>query len=185
MFSVGIVTTFVLLGLYLLILRAIKVGNSQWDKNHDAASCSLGFGIVALVIAGLWLIIGIVAPYTKQIADFTQVKGTLAQVALYKERRDNLVAMVKTELTKYPEYEKTVLGKITPEILLSFPTLRSNETIVKTVEEIVKLEDAVYKIRAELIKTQTEMFFREISPWVLYVTPYQALVGEANPVTVK
>lgn len=185
MFSVGIVTAFVLLGLCLLVLRAIKVGNSQWNKGGDPASFSLGFGIVALAVAGFWLTIGIMAPYTNQIADFSQVKGTLAQVALYKERRDNLVAMVKTELAKYPEYEKAILGKITPEILLSFPTLRSNETIVKTVEEIVKLEDAVYKIRAELINTQTKMFYREISPWVLYVTPYKSLVGEANPVTVK
>ena len=185
MFSIGIIVVLAVLGLYLLVLRAVKVGGGQWTKDEDAAGCSFVFGIVFLVIAGLWLTMAIVAPYTSQISDFSNVKGTLATVTLYKERRDNLAAMVKAELAKYPEYEKAILGKITPEILLSFPTLRSNETIVKTVEEIVKLEDAVYKIRAELIQTQTKMFFREISPLVIYVTPYQTLTGETNPVAAK
>ena len=89
--------------------------------------------------------------------------------------------MIRAELAKYPEYEKKIIGDIKPTILLQFPVLKSNETIVKTVEEIVKLEDQVYKTKAKLITTQQEMFYREISPWVIYVTPYKTLIGEANP----
>ncbi len=90
--------------------------------------------------------------------------------------------MVKVELAKYPEYEKKIMGNIRPQFLLQFPKLKSNETITKSVEELVKLEDAVYKIRLELLAIQQEIFAREISPWVLYVPPYQKFFSEQNPI---
>lgn len=93
-----------------------------------------------------------------------------------------MVAVVRAELSKYPEYEKKIFGDIKPEILLQFPVLKSNETIMKTVEQIVKLEDDVYKLRSRLIEIQSDIYWREIFPWVIYVTPYQRFFGEPNPV---
>lgn len=120
--------------------------------------------------------------YSMQISDFSAIRQTQNTINLFVERRDNLAAVIRAELAKYPEYEKKIIGSIAPQILLQFPTLKSNETIIKTVEEIVKIENDVYKLRAVLIQIQTQIYYREITPWKLYVTPYEKFFGEKNPV---
>ena len=181
MFSLIVVVFIALFGVFLLVLRENGLKNRGWEKNEGRTVVSVMFGIVSLVVAGLWFSVMTLGSYRAQLYDFSELKGTRAEIALYQERRDNLAIMVKTELSKYPEYEKKIIGDIKPAILLQFPALKSNETIVKTVEEIVKLEDQVYKTMAKLIETQQKMFYREISPWVICVTPYKTLIGEANP----
>ena len=182
MFSVSMIVLLSLVGVFLLVLRDANLKNGSWKHGTDPSMSAALFGGLALVAAGIWLAVATLGSYTAQIQNFSELKGTQAGITLYEERRDNLVVMVRTELSKYPEYEKKIIGDIKPSILLQFPVLKSNETIVKTVEEIVKLEDRVYQTRAKLIKTQTEMFLREISPWVIYATPYKTLMGAENPV---
>ena len=181
MFNLVAVMLIELFGVFLLVLRADGLKNRGWKQEEYRTGDSLRYGMTSLVVASLWLVLATVAPYTSQLSNLSELKGTSAEIALYQERRDNLAAMVRAELSQYPEYEKKILGNITPSILLNFPVLKSNETIVKTVEEIVKLEDQVYKTKARLINIQRKMFYREISPWVIYVTPYKTLVGEENP----
>lgn len=123
--------------------------------------------------------------YAMQIADFSTIRQTQSTINLFVERRDNLATIIRGELEKYPKYEKKIIGNITPQILLQFPVLKSNETIIKTVEEIVKIENDVYKFREELIQTQARIYYREISPWTLLVTPYEKFFGEKNPVAKK
>lgn len=169
MFTLLLAAVLVLIGLILLFA---EVGDG---------GAFVFFLIVAIVIVAF----GILVPYTGQLSDFSSVKQKQSEINLFTERKDNLTAVIKTELAKYPEYEKKIMGGITPQILLQFPQLKSNETIVKTVESIVNLENDVYKLRRELIEFQTNIYWREISPWILYATPYEKFFGEKNPVAAE
>lgn len=185
MFSIGGVLIFVALAIYLALkahkLRRVEI---QTQESKDHGVLAYFFSWVFCVVAVVWLALAIAIPYSEQIGDFTGVQATKGKISLYQERRDNLVAVVKVELSKYPEYEKAILGNINPQILVSFPTLKSNETIVKTMEQIVKLEDDVYKLRGGLIDQLRGMYEREISPWVIYTPSYEHFFKEKNPLSV-
>jgi hypothetical protein len=185
MFSIVATVIFSIVALGLVMLRKGRIASKTWKMEYenakDKAAACVVFAVICWIITAIWLSAMSVGPYTCQLSDFADIKKAKQEIQLYSERRDKLVEIVKVELAKYPEYEKKIVGNIQPQILLQFPNLKSNETIVKTVEEIIKLEDSVYKIRASMIETQKKMFYRELSPWVIYVTPYQKLFSQQNP----
>ncbi len=146
-----------------------------------------GFVVLAVIACIIFLIVGVINldNFSRQIGDFTTLKALDKKITLYSDRRDNLTNIVRTELSKYPEYEKTIMGNINPQILLSFPQLKSNETMLATVKQILELQDKVYDLQKELIEIQQGIYYREISPWIIYVTPYEKFFGKSNPLLTK
>lgn len=174
MFSV--VAALIFFGIAVVLFVASRFASK------DNKGIVFGWGVVSVIVGVIWLLSATIGSYSNQLEDFSSVKQTKQEIKLFSERRESLVAVVRAELSKYPEYEKKILGDIRTEILLQFPVLKSNETIMETAKQIVKLEDDVYKLRSDLIKIQGCIYWREISPWVIYVTPYQRFFGELNPV---
>lgn len=142
------------------------------------------FGVFAVIFT-LVCLIGTAADYSLQRTDFTKIRSLEKKVQLYEAKRDNVSLIVRAELRKYPDLEKQVIGKINPSILLNFPKLQSNQTMTETLKQLLKLENEVYNFREKLIDVQQVIYAREISPWVVYVTPYQEFLGEENPVSVS
>lgn len=181
MFSIGVflILTFVS---YLLYRYYTRIKNTSIDLEFIVA----GFTIVLGIIAVVFIIIITSFPYASQLNDFSKIRGIETKIAVLKERKDSLTVMVKTELDKYPEYEKGIIkGLGDAQILFRYPELRSNETISKTVDDIVKIQDAVYNSRIELIELQRIIYSREVSPWFVYVTPYTKFFGERNPILLE
>jgi len=176
MFSIGTVIFFVVLGVFLMVLAI------RGEEEKDGQAAAFVFSLIFWVIAVIWLGCMTLGSYTRQINDFSAIKQMKQEVLLYSERRDKLVGIVRIELAKYPQLEKEIIKGIHPQILLQFPVLKSNETIMKTVSEILKLEDEVYKVRANMLVFQRAIYYREISPWTIYCTPYRKFFGEPNPV---
>lgn len=140
-------------------------------------------GTIIIIIGAIALMVAVMRPYTLQIEDAVAVKAMEKKIMLYTARKDNLIAVVRAELEKYPKYEKAIMSGIKPQILLSFPELKSNSTMLETVKQIVALENDVYKLRAEQIDIQQWMYYREISPWTLWAKSYKNLLGADNPVS--
>ncbi|MFA6407367.1 MAG: hypothetical protein WCV80_01525 [Candidatus Paceibacterota bacterium] len=174
MFSKIAVTIFVVVGIALTVLSGY-----QMEDSDGQSVCNI-FSIVAFVVAGIWLVSMSAGSYTNQLEGLTQIKTVLNKIRLYEGRRDKLINIVKTELAKYPKLERKIMGNIKPEVLLEFPTLKSNETIAKTVEEIIELENSVYELQGSLIECQQPVYYREISPWVISIPSYEKILGEPN-----
>lgn len=175
--------TLILAGLVVVTGVAFWLQHNKHKSDLHYEDSWIIFSTLLFIAAAALIAIRGFGSYAMQISDFASVRQTQSAINLFVERRDNLTVIIRTELAKYPEYEKKIMGNITPQILLQFPTLKSNETIIKTVEEIVKIENDVYKLREELIRTQAQIYYREITPWKLYVTPYEKFFGEKNPVS--
>ncbi len=156
------------------------LAGQQMNGSDGQIACYI-FSVAFWLVAIIWFILMTAGTYTCQLQDFIRIKEIKSEIKLYKERKDNLAGIVKTELAKYPEYEQKIIGDIKPEFLLQFPDLKSNQTITTMVSGILKLEDSVYNLRNSLIGTQRKILYRETSPWVIYVTPYQKFFGEKNP----
>jgi len=165
--------------LILCVVFGRLARNSGYDDGYVSLSVLCGsISTIGLILA-LCFTLG---PYTLQIKDSTEIRSVEKKIALYTKRRDNLSAVVRAELEKYPKYEKTVLNGIKPEILLSFPELKASDTMIKMVEELVKLENDIYKLREGQLDIAQRMYYREISPWTVHCESYQELIGKPNPV---
>lgn len=126
------------------------------------------------------LIIG--CAYSNQLKDFAIIRRRNKKIELFEQKSDELSIVIKEELKKYPEFEKTILGEIHPEVLLSFPQLQSNKTIIEIVGRLVELRNQVYDVKAQKIDALTKVYMREISPWLMFVKTYQSFFSETNPI---
>ena len=178
MFTIGLCS--VLAGLLFVGLRASLKAHKQNPRGDGLMFTTL----LCIGIGGVGLVIFLVTTlnYSRQINDFASVQALEEKVGLYEMKRDNLSQIVRFELSKYPEFEKDVIENINPAILLKFPELKSNQTMVETLQQLLKLENEVYTLREDLIDIQRTIYAREISPWVIYVTPYEDFLSEKNPV---
>lgn len=178
MFSVIMVIFFIALGVSLTFLA------QQRCKTTGSGNVFYFFAIVFYITAAIWLISTTVGSYSNQLSDFTHIKQINMQISLDTERRDKLINMLKVELSKFPEIEKEIIMSIKPDIMLlsQFPNLKSNETIADMVNQIVYLENSVYERRFHLINLQRQIYYREISPWVMSsVITYADFFKGENP----
>lgn len=149
----------------------------------DTSEWCVGLGVTAIVVLLIFLGGILLGKQTCQIDNFSTVLKIRKQTGLYQQRCDELTAIIKTELAKYPEFEKLIIGDIKPQLLLNYPQLKSNETIVKMVNDIVALNNDIYELKSKMIEQQREILYRERSPWTIYVRSYEKEFGEANPLT--
>lgn len=159
----------------------------MWKKEEKYSGtgyifCTLAIGfMVATIVVISTLTLG---KYSYQIADFSEVRGLKMKITLLEERREKLTFIIENELKKYPEIEKDIISKIgsVPLFFMNYPQLKSNETIIKTVNDIVEINDQVYNIRGLFIETLQRIYLREISPWTIYVKTYERFFKEKNPI---
>lgn len=178
MFSVMGVVVFVALGIFLTFLARRQY------RGSDSRFVGYLFASASYVVAVIWFVSATAGSYTNQLSDLTVVKQNNMQINLDKEKRDRLICVLKEELLKYPEIEKGIINNIKPDIMLlsQFPNLKSNEVIVNMVDKIVYLENIVYEKRSSLLDLQRQIYYREISPWVICsITKYDSFLKEANP----
>jgi len=166
-----------LVGLIVFVVAVVREKNS-----------ACGWEIPAAVFSFFAIIVGIASSligYTNQLYDFAELRATDENITLYEGRREKLTLIVREELSKYPKYEKEVIGKIKPMILLNFPELKANETMTETLHQILKLENDVYDLERKRIRVRRDIYTRELSPWFPWVTSYKDFFGERNPVAVN
>lgn len=175
MFSFIAVMIFNGLGLFFLNLARHMTKGSE-----NQICCHIIF-IFSLITAGIWLISATIGAHTCQIRDFTKVEETKAAICIYEEQKNKLTEIVKNELMKYPQYEQRIMSEIKSDIFLQFPNLKSNETMLETVNKIFKLEVLVYDTRIKMLGILKDIRYREISPWVIWVKSYKNFFGESNP----
>ncbi len=165
--------------LSLICVGAIILGVFA-AKDNQGENVGVPFIVFGLLCGAILVLLNLFA-FSSQISDCVALRALDAKITLFTERRDNLTEIVRVELNKYPDYEKKIINNINPKFLLNYPRLRSNETIMETAKQILQLQDKVYSLQEEVINTQRSMYYREISPWLIYVTPYKKFFGRPNP----
>lgn len=126
-----------------------------------------GAFIGVLITVPLFLLL-LVAAANSQYSKVSEYKATTHSIQLYTARKEELQAVIKTELGKYPEYEQKILSNLDPKFILSFPELKANETITETVKQIVNLNNDIYDRKDNLIQIKKSMYHYHISPWTMH-----------------
>lgn len=113
-------------------------------------------GIVFFCISGVWFFGSFVNGlyyYDQQIKRFEDIRGYLKKIVLYQEKQKNLIDEFKVYLAeKYPELEKEVFKMISSSssdihVMLSYPEIKSSETLMELVSQINKQASEVYNRR--------------------------------------
>ena len=185
MFTIFFFLCLVGISFFFFSFRKWALKRWNWGRESDNSKDTCFLAIVFFAFAFIFLLINVLAKYSSQLSDFAEILKIEKQINIYQKRSDNFSDIIRSELKKYPDYEKEIIDNITPNILLKFPDLKSNETMSKTVNDLLKIQDDVYKLKADLTETQRIIFFREISPWTIYVTSYESFFHKKNPLTVE
>lgn len=57
--------------------------------------------------------------------------------------------IVRSELGQYPQYEKSVLASIDSSIILKYPELKANTTIIESFKSMIKYRDELYQLKMD------------------------------------
>lgn len=125
--------------------------------------------VVLVLCQIIFFIFACMVPHAAQQGDINDVLELSAKYDLDVQRRDELVAEVTSQLIEaYPRLEQDIIAGVgDPEILLSFPQIRSSETFMAAVENIIALNDKVYSTRRSIIANEADILGRSRSVWVI------------------
>lgn len=183
MFSIGLFLVLVVISIFFTIMWK-KVSVNKDPKNENKREAFSALSICSAILTLVVILSLTLGKYSRQIGDFSEVRGLKMKITLLEERKENLTSIIKSELQKYPEIEKEIISNLgpAPSFLFNYPQLQSNQTIIKTVDDIVRIQDEVYYKRGLLIEGLQRIYLREISPWTIHVKSYDKFFGEINPI---
>jgi hypothetical protein len=136
-------------------------------------------GYVLLGVSVVWLFASFannLLYYTDQIKRFEGIRRDLKRVGLCMTKQADLLSEFKIYLAdKYPELEKEIFKLITESqsdvhMILSYPELKSSETLLKLVKQINKLAEEVYTGKSSLEFEYAEVRFYNKNMW-FYLRP--------------
>lgn len=167
----------VLAFLLLLLVAAVAIwGGVTFDdvasdaKDVDARYVIGVMGCIATVVAAIVFLVMICL--TVQGTMYYKINGPIelttltSKLALMTQRRDDQSAIVRAELSKFPEIEKEIIGNIQPAILLgAYPELKSNEVIIGMVKALRRLDDDIVEIKQETIDKREKISKRYAWVW--------------------
>lgn len=123
-----------------------------------------GFMVIPVLLV---LVLNPMVNYADQIRDSIKLQSYDERIEIAVARADDLSAVLRTELEKYPDIEREIMTNLDPSIILSFPNLKSNQTISLLATELADLRDKQFKLADERVDTLEVMANRNASPWVL------------------
>lgn len=163
-------------GLVLLIIAIVcfvlSLTNNRGVHNNDPTPEGI-IGFILIVIVSVCTIAG----YIEQTCDYYNIEKERAYIKVNQDRVDTLVPLLTNELTKYPKYEKTVIESIyngNGQLIVIPPELKTNTTVMKTVDIITKANDKIYssRLRIENYKTSLKIHSKTYRLIAIYVPTY-------------
>lgn len=148
------------------------------EKKHGKSCDNFGWGATCLILGFFTLLITVIMLIVSLVNNSHQRydQEDLTKVSqfqeIYKKRTDNLTGQFVHYLAQiYPEYEKNIFEKITPNdldiYLVKYPDLKASETIIQLVKQIRDLNDDIYQQELRRAEILRDMRFRTRNPWIL------------------
>ncbi len=150
--------------IFLVICVALIVIPFTIEDNYD----NDGIRIASFLTGGVGLIAVIIITaigYTTLINKEAEYSVMNDKLLIQNERRENVTEQLKTEVTNYIAYEKSVFDGIKADninsFIFKFPELKTIESIKILMEQIAKLNEGYYQMM--FAKKDYEAYFRSVN----------------------
>lgn len=158
---------------YWLLSGAYKQAAAWRKDNPERSTCWRPGRIDDRFVAG-WLLLSITILVALLLAfvgtgmimsDKARLAAARQNQSILEERYQAQAAVVRLELSRYPEYEREILRGIDPLIVVSYPNLRVADTTMALVQQVVKLRDATYENRQQINALQQDIDYMMFMWW--------------------
>jgi len=110
--------------------------------------------------------------YCEQINSIESIKECEAREKIYKKKAEALTGEFKVWLgEKYPDIEKEIFKELIPAkvsiLAVSFPEIKSSETMMDLVSRINKLQGDVYSEKLNIERYRKQIRVAKRNPWVI------------------
>jgi len=172
----------------VFLIDGTKAGK-QYNRRYQTIPTykdSLWTGLWTIAIAlgiSLIFIAGGISMANDQTSDLNETVQLKHDREILVTRTQTVEKVVVKELRKYPDIEKDILENITPEILFSYPELKSSKTIMQAAKELKDSQDEVYLLDQDLNEIYKTILDREnsINFRLPGTSSYQEYFGKVNP----
>lgn len=154
----------------LLIAGGVFLYLDEKTSSYTEGYAISGWTLLFFGIIGLFaLLITTAAFYTTQIDNLEELDSIDDRIVLAETRAEEQEEIIRAELIEnYPDFELEIIDNIDdPEILLSYPQLRSSETVRDAVNKITELDGRVYDLENDRISYETDIRKINRNPWVI------------------
>ncbi len=136
----------------------------------------VGIGVLSFSI--FWLFVSFVnnlVCFTQQVERFEKLRGKLKIIKLQKERQDDLMGEFKLYLAiTYPEIEKDVFNKICNiktdiNAVLSYPEIKSSETLIELVKRLDQLSNNLYNVKSNFEQDCAIIRYFNNNKWFMFM----------------
>jgi len=166
MFWIYFALLFVVLGFVCLFVANLVDYNTEdfWKKTATTMFVFAAIFIVSCLGRNF-------AAYSFQVSDNENLIKITQIESVYQKRADALTKEFARYLGEtYPQHEKEIFDKMTPEeiniFLVKYPELQASKTIMELVKQIRSLQDDIYKQQISRAETLKDMRYRTKSKWV-------------------
>lgn len=164
--------------LFLIFICALWFCIAKWMDTKKYNNCSYEGGMVgSIVVAVVFLLIGglinIFSVY-RQNYSFEEYKKVGSNIVILEERRDSLSVKLGGLLSeKFLDQESKLFEGMTPDnidlLLVKYPEIKSNLTLMELVRNIVEFNNDVYAKRLDLNDIELQIRMRYKNPWVFKI----------------
>ena len=152
------------------------LGLAYVAHKNKIADCSYE---ISMFIAGgfiaLWFCIVLVTnlvSFSEQRGLYVTLQKQAENKAIYENKMVNMTAQFKEVLVKaYPNYEKEIFGKMSPEdlqmLFVKYPELKASLTSINYVDKIDTLNADIYDQEIAMRKTVAQIRWNFITPWCI------------------
>lgn len=167
----------IILVVALVVLTVVfwKRAGKEYAETRDASVIYV-FGTIfsCIGLGALLAVSGVI--YCQQISKLEAIKTCDGIKIVYKAKAEALTAeFTKLLAETYPQHEKDIFNKITPEkvavFMVKYPEIKANETIKELVAQINKLQSDIYDqdVQKERLLQNVRVNLRD--PFILPILP--------------
>ncbi len=143
------------------LTRCIKAWG--WGCTNNDTPASLLLLMCVIVSIGI-SVLTLCRETSAQIRDVTSIEMVEENIQVYEKKYNAIGLELKTELSKYPEYEKEIFNSISPEKMslyfVKYPELKSIQSVTILAKELMKLRSTIYDKEIEKNKHIRDIQYR-------------------------
>lgn len=136
---------------------------------HETRESCMGMRVLVGVLVGILLLANFIM-FASKVNLTNEIAGNQSYMQIDKQRIADLLPQLQVVLSKYPEYEKTILSRFGNGSFINIPPeLKSDKTFMALAHTIQVMNDRCYSRKYAIVGAKRAMLTMETVGRIVYV----------------